>query len=107
LREARKESKNRDVEFGERQSAFYKRIRDDNRISPTHISLYFAIIDEGGPLAGIPFFLRREVIMDKAKINSRVTYNKCLRELHDYGYVDYLPSFMAGRSMVSLIALMT
>lgn len=86
-------------------TCFYQKACRDNRLSPAHISLYFALLHEAGHPLSIPFYLRREWVMSKAKISSPVTLNRCLRELHDYGYIDYRPSFTPGQSMVGLIAL--
>jgi len=88
-------------------SAFYRKARTDNRISTTHISLYFSLLHElNNHTDNSVFHLQRGLIMEHAKISSRVTYNKCMRELHAYGYINYRPSFIAGRSMVSLIVLL-
>ncbi len=43
--------------------------------------------------------------MQLAKICSPVTLNRCLRELHAYGYIDYRPSFVPGQSKVGLVQL--
>jgi hypothetical protein len=87
------------------QTLFYRKAGADNRISPTHISLYFALLHEAGHTLAIPFYLQRTIVMQKAKICSPVTLNRCLKELHLYGYIDYRPSYTPGRSMVGLIAL--
>jgi hypothetical protein len=87
------------------QTLFYQKACADNRISPVHISLYFALLHEAGHTLAIPFYLRRPEVMRKAKICSPVTLNRCLRELHVYGYIEYRPSYRPGRSMVGLIAL--
>jgi hypothetical protein len=84
---------------------FFAKAQDDHRVGPVHISLYFALVLEAGSLAGVPLFLRREAVMGLAKISSRVTYNRCMRELQLYGYIDYMPSFHAGRTKVALIEL--
>lgn len=91
--------------WAEWQTLFYQKACADNRISPTHISLYFALLHEAGHTLAIPFYLRRSILMQKAKIYSPVTLNRCLKELHGYGYIDYRPSFSPGRSMVGLIPL--
>ena len=39
-----------------------------------------------------PLTIERSVIMKAAKINSRYTYNKCMKYLHEYGYISYFPS---------------
>lgn len=41
--------------------------------------------------------------MELAKISSTVTYHKCLRGLHAYGYINYRPSYYPGRSEAELI----
>ena len=89
--------------WAEWQTLFYRKAVADNRISPTHISLYFALLHETGHTLAIPFYLQRTIVMQKAKICSPVTLNRCLKELHQYGYIDYRPSYTPGRSMVGLI----
>ena len=91
--------------WAEWSTLFYQKAGADNRLSPAHISLYFALLHEAGHTLSIPFYLQRPVVMQKAKICSSVTLNRCLRELHEYGYIDYRPSFTPGRSMVGLVAL--
>jgi hypothetical protein len=39
-----------------------------------------------------PFLIERPVIMKAAKINARYTYNKCMNNLQEFGYITYLPS---------------
>jgi hypothetical protein len=89
-------------EWGEWLNGFYEKVIADTRLSPAHISLYFALLHEAGYLLPLPFYLRRDRVMLKAKICSSVTLNRCLRELHAYGYIDYRPSFTPGETMVCL-----
>lgn len=91
--------------WADRQTLFYQKACADNRIGPTHISLYFALLHEAGHTLAIPFYLDRVSVMLKAKICSPVTLNRCLRELHVYGYIEYKPSYRPGQSMVGLVAL--
>lgn len=91
------------MSWAEFQSSFYERTCSDNRLSPAHISLYFALLHEAGHTLAIGFYLKRSIVMQKAKICSPVTLNKCLRELHAYGYIDYKPSFIQGQSMVEIV----
>lgn len=86
-------------------SAFYRRVSTDQRIGPVHISLYFSLLHEAGHTLTLPFYLKRGRIMLKAKISSPVTLNTCLHCLHNYGYIDYRPSFAPGQSMVCLLPL--
>ncbi len=89
----------------DRLYCFYQKIRSDNRISPTHISLYFALLNEAMLLHDNTFIVFRGPIMRDAKIFSPVTYNRCMRDLHAYGYIEYRPSFVYGKSEVLIVEL--
>ena len=81
---------------------FYKDIAEDVRISSTHISLYTAILYlYAGQPDIYPVKVKRSAVMFTAKISARQTYNKHIRELHDYGYITYVPS--SNQFDVSLI----
>ena len=71
---------------------FYETIAEDNRIGYSHISIYITLLYfiQDKPL-NIPLHIYRERIMKTARM-SRRTYNKCMRELVDYGYIKYEPS---------------
>lgn len=76
---------------------FYETIADDNRIGYSHISLYVALLYyiQDKPLQN-PLHIYRNKIMQTARM-SRRTYNKCMRELVDYGYLKYEPSSNPAR----------
>lgn len=74
-------------------TSFYRRIRDDHRIGPTHISLYMAIFQ----LYNLnsfqnPVRTNRALLMEMAKIAGLATFHKCIKELREFGYIRYLPS---------------
>lgn len=72
---------------------FYEAIGDDARIGVTHISLYMALLQQWNINGGInPVTVVRSSIMKAAKINARYTYNKCMNNLQEFGYITYLPS---------------
>jgi hypothetical protein len=74
-------------------TGFYEAIEDDVRISTTHISLYMALLQQWNMNGGInPVTIVRSSIMKAAKINARYTYNKCMNNLQEFGYIIYLPS---------------
>lgn len=86
-------------------AGFYKKVVADHRIGPLHIALYFALKHEFA-LSGIDLIIPvRERLMSMAKISSTVSYHRCMRELHIYGYITYLPSKASGRSRVEMIEL--
>jgi hypothetical protein len=74
-------------------SDFFKAIENDYRISITHIGIYVALlqfrVDKGFVN---PIQAYRYQIMDIAKISSPKTYYKCMRELNEYGYIEYKPT---------------
>ena len=72
---------------------FYKVLSEDARISATNISLYMALIKEWNRTGCInPFPVDRKTIMQAAKISARFTYNKCMNNLQEFGYITYSPS---------------
>ena len=75
-------------------SSFYETAANDAQLSATHISLYFALYHQWTINKYIsPFQIKREIIMQAAKISSRQTFNKCMRLLHIAGYIKYIPSY--------------
>lgn len=75
-------------------SLFYEAIKGDHRIGPTHISLYMAIFQLYNLTSfSNPVMITRAKIMEQAKISGLATYHKCIRELHEYGYIQYVPSY--------------
>ena len=75
-------------------SVFYQVIRNDNRITTAHISVFMALFERWskrgfeGPVA-----FKRQELMESAKISGLATYHKCIRDLEVFGYIRYLPSF--------------
>lgn len=84
---------------------FFTTIRDDHRIGPTHISLYMSLFQLYNLNAfQNPVEITRSLVMETAKINGLATYHKCIRDLHKYGYIKYVPSFNPSvRSKVWLL----
>lgn len=84
---------------------FFTAIADDARISTTHISLYMALLNlwnEGGGHNPIQVFSK--TVMPICKISGVATYHKRIRELHNYGYILYVPScYRVTGSLVYLL----
>ncbi len=91
------------MELFMRLAEFYLVAADDPRIGATHICLYLAILNQWHT-AGCtsPVTINRRAIMRNAKIRSRHTYNKCMNDLHDFGYLLYTRS-VNGYSSSSVI----
>ena len=66
---------------------------DDDRLLPSHIALYMALFQVWNEHRfENPISFYRSEIMKMAKINSYSTFTKCLRDLNDFQYLQYLPS---------------
>lgn len=75
-------------------SDFFSAIQQDGRISITHIGIYAALLQyriDRGFINPIQVFSHE--IMQLAKISAPITYHKCVRDLSDYGYIRYEPSY--------------
>ncbi|MFG4001381.1 hypothetical protein [Flavobacterium aquidurense] len=74
-------------------SDFFLAIEKDFRISSTHVAIFAALIqfrkNNGviNPIEAYSFEIQKI-----AKIASPKTYYKCIRELHEYGYLTYVPT---------------
>lgn len=69
----------------------------DSRITVWHMAVVFGIIQmvkSDDPSK--PIFISRKQIMHYAHIGSFVTYHKCIKELQEFGYINYLPSYHPG-----------
>jgi hypothetical protein len=75
-------------------SVFFTAIDSDERIGCTHISLYLALFRVWQiNLCDNPFRIDRDIIMKKTKISGRGTFNKRMRELREWGYIQYETSY--------------
>jgi hypothetical protein len=68
-------------------------VRNDPRLSASHLSLYFVLFmywvnNEGKN----PIEVKRREIMKCAKL-STATYTKCIKDLDVFGYISYCPSY--------------
>src|SRR4030095_2289331 len=84
---------------------FYSAIKGDHRIGTTHISLYMALFQfyNLNKLEN-PIKITRTAVMEVAKISGLATYHKCMRDLVEYGYIQYIPSY--NPSINSLVYLL-
>lgn len=75
-------------------SICFERIVSDDRLFPSHISLFMALFyfSNFGDL-NLPFQVSRSKLMRFSSIKSIATYHKNIKELKNYGYIDYKPSW--------------
>ncbi|SEB22072.1 hypothetical protein [Pedobacter hartonius] len=75
-------------------SKWIKRMGADSRMMATHVSLFtalFVLWQQGGFAS--PFAITRKKLMAYSRIASVATYHKCIKELDEFGYIRYQPSY--------------
>jgi hypothetical protein len=91
----------------DRLLTFLSKAQTDPRLSTAHISIYVVLFAESYIGHADPVSFSRPAVMQSAKISSRATYHRCMRDLNDFGYIRYIPShhpalgslaFLAGKS---------
>jgi hypothetical protein len=88
-------------------AGFFDAIQKDGRICITHIGIYASLVAYW-QAHGFENPVRAYAweIMAVAKISANTTYHKCIRDLHDFGYILYEPSFKRNeRSKIGLLYL--
>lgn len=71
---------------------FHEVIVSDPRMGLSHVSIYLTLILKWNGDARTPFEIRRVDVMEDSKILSRETYNRCMKDLRQFGYIQYIPS---------------
>jgi len=82
-----------DVNYIKHLNAVFEQFSKDNRLNPTHISLYVALF-QCWNYNRFPeeFYINREEVMKFSKIGSKSTYHRCIKELDSWKYLLYNPS---------------
>ena len=86
-------------------TGFFDKVIQDDRLNPTHISLYVALFQFWNVQRfKNPISISRDEVMRVSKICSKATYHKCMKDLHQFDYVLYDPSYNPFRgSLVTII----
>lgn len=80
-------------------SNFYDRCIKDPSLKPSHISIYMGLFQLWNlNRCNNPINIYRKEVMLLAKIGSIATYHKCMRDLHNRGYIRYKPSYNPYKS---------
>jgi hypothetical protein len=75
-------------------TSFFSAIRNNPRIGTSHISLYMALFQFYNlNKFQNPVNITRLKAMEAAKIRGLATYHKCMKDLAEFGYIEYFPSF--------------
>ncbi|MEQ5790642.1 hypothetical protein J4E06_06245 [Muricauda sp. NFXS6] len=82
-----------EVNYIKHLNGVFEQFSKDSRLNPTHISLYVALFQFWNTNYFKPeFFINRDEVMQYAKIGSKSTYHRCIKELHHWSYIVYTPS---------------
>jgi hypothetical protein len=75
-------------------TGFYGKAANDAALHPTHISLYMALFQFWNcSQFKNPVSISRDEVMQVSRISSKATYHKCIKTLHEHGYIKYEPSY--------------
>lgn len=75
-------------------TGFFEKVVYDYDLNPTHISLYISLFQYWNlNRFENPISITRDEVMRVSKIASYATYHKCMKELHEKGYIKYIPSY--------------
>jgi len=88
-------------------TGFFDRVVPDDRLNPTHISHYLSLFQYWNlNRFQNPISICRDEVMKVSKIAAKATYHKCMRDLNNFGYVQYLPSYNPFKgSLVHIVTL--
>lgn len=71
----------------------------DCRINKGHVALYVTLIHFWkGQNCINPLRLFGQQVMPVAKISSNSTYHRLIKELHEFGYINYSPSYYKAKA---------
>lgn len=75
-------------------AGFFDKVSKDDRLGPLHVSMYVSLFQFwNASRFKNPISISRSELMRVSKISSKATYHKCIKELNNYGYLRYEPSF--------------
>ncbi|MCE7865198.1 MAG: transcriptional regulator [Bacteroidetes bacterium CHB5] len=75
-------------------AGFFDKVSKDDRLGPLHVSMYVSLFQFwNASRFKNPISISRSEVMRISKICSKATYHKCIKELNEFGYLKYKPSF--------------
>lgn len=82
-------------------NAVFELFNRDVRIKQGHITLYLAFFQKWNrKYFESTLTINRASIMERAKFKSKTTYHNYLKDLNDWGYLKYFPSFHPARGSI-------
>lgn len=72
---------------------FFLKLSKDDRLNTTHVSMYMALFNFWNQARfSSDFFINRNEVMTLSRIGSKGTYHKCIKDLSEWKYINYMPS---------------
>jgi len=82
------------VNYIKHLEAVFDKFIDDSRLTTSHTSLYYSLFHMWNVSKfNNPISICRSEQMRLSKIGSANTYTRCLKQLDEWGYIQYLPSY--------------
>jgi hypothetical protein len=82
------------INYIKQLTAVMEKFIEDDNLNPSHISLYIALFQYWNlNRFSNPVSICRGEIMKLSKIGSNSTYHRCIKQLHQWNYLEYLPSY--------------
>lgn len=79
-------------------TSFLEASTADCRLSKSHLAIYFALLYVWGQQDfSSPVKVFSKEIMPMAKVSSSSTFHALIRQLNEYGYIQYIPSYYKGK----------
>ena len=74
-------------------NGFFMRMTEDQRLTMFHLGLYMALFQVWNlNRFGNPFTIVRDEMMKLSRIGSVNTYARCMKQLQEWGYIQYVPT---------------
>lgn len=86
-------------------NVWFELMKTNPEMKPTHIALYVVLFQYWNQNHfAANFVINRHELMNAMKLGSNSTYSKCMKDLHQWGWIIYYPSRSKyGVSLVSII----
>jgi hypothetical protein len=83
-----------EVNYIKHLNTFFQNLSQDKRFNATHVSMYVVLFYQwNNARFSDEFYINRNEIMSLSRIGSKGTYHKCINDLHEWHYLEYLPSY--------------
>ena len=83
-----------EINYIRQLNVFFLKLGEDKRLNATHVSMYVVLFYQWNIARfSTEFYINRNEIMSLSRIGSKGTYHKCIKDLNEWKYLEYLPSY--------------